>query len=287
MLKRLITTLEMIKIEHTLFALPFAFLGALFAAQGLPDIAQIGWILLAMVGARSAAMAFNRLVDLPFDARNPRTTGRALPRKQLTRGFVVVFVLISSAVFVFAAAMLNPLALKLSPVALAIVLLYSYMKRFTWGTHFFLGLSLACAPIGAWVAVRGTLEADPLLLGLAVLLWVAGFDIIYSCQDVQFDQAEQLYSIPKRFGIVRALWISGFLHAFMVILLALLFLKVGLGVLSLAGLGLVTLLLAYEHSLVKPADLSRVNAAFFTINGWISILLLVITGIDILWHRAS
>lgn len=287
LLKKLITTMEMIKIEHTLFALPFAFLGALFAAQGLPTLTQIAWILLAMVGARSAAMAFNRLVDLPFDARNPRTARRALPQKQVTKGFVVAFILASAAVFVFAAAMLNPLALELSPIALAIVLLYSYMKRFTWGTHFFLGLSLAGAPIGAWVALRGTLSAVPLLLGLAVLLWVAGFDIIYSCQDVEFDQVERLHSIPKRFGIARALWISGFLHACMVILLALVFLKAGLGVLSLAGLGLVTILLGYEHSLVRPKDLSRVNAAFFTINGWISVLLFVITGMDILWHRAS
>jgi 4-hydroxybenzoate polyprenyltransferase len=275
----------MVKIEHTLFALPFAFLSAFFAAHGLPNIAQIGWILLAMVGARSAAMAFNRLVDLPFDARNPRTANRALPQKQLSKGFVVVFILASSAVFVFAAAMLNSLALSLSPVALAIIIFYSYMKRFTWTTHFFLGLSLACAPVGAWVAIRGNISQVPLLLGLAVILWVTGFDIIYSCQDVAFDQGERLHSIPKRFGIARALWISGFLHACMVILLALLFLRMGLGVLSLAGLGLVTVLLAYEHSLVRPSDLSRVNAAFFTINGWISVLLFVTTGMDILWRR--
>jgi len=281
------TTLEMVKIEHTLFALPFALLGAFFAARGLPAFSQVGWILLAMVGARSAAMAFNRLVDLPFDAKNPRTAGRALPQKQLSKRFVAAFTVVSSAAFVWAAAMLNPLALKLSPIALAIILLYSYMKRFTWGTHFFLGLALACAPIGAWVAIRGTLTAVPLILGLAVVLWVAGFDIIYSCQDVVFDQAETLYSIPKRFGVKRALWISGLLHACMVILLALLFRKLGLGVLSLAGLGLVTILLAYEHSLVRPSDLSRVNAAFFTINGWISVLLFVITGIDVFWHRVS
>jgi 4-hydroxybenzoate polyprenyltransferase len=275
----------MVKIEHTLFALPFAFLSAFFAAHGLPNIAQIGWILLAMVGARSAAMAFNRLVDLPFDARNPRTANRALPQKQLSKGFVVAFILASSVVFVFAAAMLNLLALSLSPVALAIIIFYSYMKRFTWTTHFFLGLSLACAPVGAWVAIRGNISQVPLLLGLAVILWVAGFDIIYSCQDVAFDQGERLHSIPKRFGIARALWISGFLHACMVILVALVFLRMGLGVLSLAGLGLVTVLLAYEHSLVRPSDLSRVNAAFFTINGWISVLLFVTTGMDILWRR--
>ena len=277
----------MIKIEHTIFALPFALLGAFFAANGLPSLAQIGWILLAMVGARSAAMAFNRLVDLPFDAKNPRTTMRALPQKRLTRSFVVLFIFISTAAFVLAAGMLNPLALQLSPVALAILFLYSYMKRFTWGTHFFLGLSLACAPVGAWVAIRGSIAAVPLLLGLAVILWVSGFDIIYACQDVAFDEKVRLHSIPRRFGLAGALWISAWLHAGMVILLAVLFLRAGLGWLSLAGLGMVAVLLAYEHSLVRPSDLSRVNAAFFTINGWISVLLSVTTGIDILWHRVS
>ncbi len=278
-------TLEMIKIEHTLFALPFAFLGALFAANGLPSPSQAGWILLAMIGARSAAMAFNRLVDLPFDARNPRTAARALPRGEVSRSYVATFVTVSSGIFVLAAAMLNPLALRLSPVALAIILLYSFLKRFTWATHFFLGLSLACAPVGAWIAIRGSVSGMPLVLGLAVVLWVAGFDIVYSCQDVAFDRKEPLYSMPKRFGIPCALWVSGFLHACMVILLSLLFLRMRLGILSLAGLGLVTLLLAYEHSLVRPSDMSRVNAAFFTVNGWISVLLLVSTGADIIWHR--
>jgi len=275
----------MIKIEHTLFALPFAFLGALFAANGLPSPSQAGWILLAMIGARSAAMAFNRLVDLPFDARNPRTAARALPRGEVSRSYVATFVIVSSGIFVLAAAMLNPLALRLSPVALAILLLYSFLKRFTWATHFFLGLSLACAPVGAWIAIRGSVSGIPLVLGLAVVLWVAGFDIVYSCQDLAFDRKEPLYSMPKRFGIPCALWISGFLHACMVILLSLLFLRMRLGILSLAGLGLVTLLLAYEHSLVRPSDMSRVNAAFFTVNGWISVLLLVSTGADIIWHR--
>lgn len=275
----------MIKIEHTLFALPFAFLGAFFAARGLPSPSEIGWILLAMIGARSAAMAFNRLVDLPFDAKNPRTASRALPRKRLSREFVILFILASSAAFIGAAAMLNPLALKLSPVALAIIFLYSFMKRFTWSTHFFLGLALACAPVGAWVAIRGSISGIPLLLGLAVMLWVAGFDIIYACQDVGFDRNEKLFSIPKRFGIPRALWISGFLHACMIVLLGFLYRRMQLGALSLAGLGVVAILLAYEHSLVRPSDLSRVDAAFFTVNGWISVLLFVTTGIDILRLR--
>jgi 4-hydroxybenzoate polyprenyltransferase len=274
--------LEMIKIEHTMFALPFAFLGAFFAARGIPRAGQIGWILLAMIGARSAAMAFNRLVDLPFDAINPRTANRALPRNLLSRGAVALFVLVSAAVFVYAAAMLNPLAFKLSPVALGIVLSYSYTKRFTWWTHIFLGLSLGCAPMGAWIAIRGNLTAVPLLLGSAVVLWVAGFDIIYSCQDYEFDAKQPLYSIPKRFGIAGALLISAGVHVIMVALLACLFWRENLGIISFSGLGVVALLLAYEHSLVKPSDLSRVDAAFFTVNGWVSVLLLLTTGLDLI-----
>jgi 4-hydroxybenzoate polyprenyltransferase len=277
----------MVKIEHTIFALPFALLGAFLAVGGMPRPAQIGWILLAMVGARSAAMAFNRLVDLPFDARNPRTANRALTQKQLTRGFVVVFIVFSSAVLVFAASRLNRLSLELSPVALGIVFFYSYTKRFTWLTHIFLGLSLACAPIGAWIALRGTLTLSPLILGFAVVLWVAGFDVIYSCQDMAFDRGELLYSIPKRFGIAAALWTSAVLHLAMLGILALLFWREGLGALSFIGLAVVGLLLAYEHSLVRPTDLSRANTAFFTINGWISILLFVTTVADLLWNGSK
>ncbi len=284
MFRRLRILLEMIKFEHTVFALPFAFLGAFFAARGIPGIAQMGWILLAMVGARSAAMAFNRLVDLPFDAVNPRTAGRALPRRLVDKGPVIVFVLSSAAVFVFAAAMLNPLAFRLSPLALAIVFFYSYTKRFTWLTHIFLGLALGCAPIGAWIAIRGSLDTEPLLLGGAVLLWVAGFDIIYACQDYDFDCAQPLHSIPKRFGIAGALWISAGAHVVMIALLACLFRRAGLGPLSFAGLATVALLLIYEHSLVRPSDLSRANAAFFAVNGWISVLLFLTTGIDIVRH---
>jgi len=276
----------MVKIEHTIFALPFALLGAFWAVRGLPRAAQIGWILVAMVGARSAAMAFNRLVDLPFDSRNPRTQNRALPRKQLTKGFVVFFIGISSALLIFAASRLNRLSLELSPLALAIIFLYSYTKRFTWWTHLFLGVALACAPIGAWIAMRGDLTATPIILGLAVVLWVTGFDIIYSCQDVDFDRKESIYSIPKRFGVTSALWISAGLHLAMVGILAFLFWREGLGIISLAGLSIVALLLAYEHNLVRPGNLSRANTAFFTINGWISVLLFVTTLIDLLWKRA-
>jgi 4-hydroxybenzoate polyprenyltransferase len=284
MLKKLKTVLEMVKIEHTLFALPFAFMGALFAARGLPSLRQIGWILLAMVAARSAAMAFNRLVDLPFDARNPRTVNRALPQKQVSRGFVVLFIAASSAALIIAASQLNRLSLQLSPLALGIILLYSYTKRFTWLTHFFLGISLAIAPIGAWIAVKGSFAWTPIILGLAVVLWVAGFDVIYSCQDVEFDRREPLYSIPKRYGVRAALWISAILHLIMLIVLVFLFWKEGLGTISFLGLAVVGLLLAYEHSLVRPADLSRANTAFFTINGWISILLFATTMIDLLWN---
>jgi len=276
----------MIKVEHTIFALPFAFLGAFFAARGLPDADRIGWILLAMLSARSAAMAFNRLVDSAFDAQNPRTANRVLPRKVLTRGFVIAFILTASLLFIFSAAMLNALALKLSPLALAIIFLYSYTKRFTWLTHFFLGLSLACAPIGAWIAIQGTITRVPLILGLAVVLWVSGLDIIYAAQDVVFDCRARLHSIPARFGVAGALWISVLLHLCMLAILAGLFWMEGLGTLSLIGLGLVAVLLGYEHSLVKPSDLSRVNTAFFTVNGWISILMCVTVGLDIIWRKS-
>jgi 4-hydroxybenzoate polyprenyltransferase len=204
----------------------------------------------------------------------------------ITRTYVVLFIVVSSALLVYAAARLNPLSFRLSPVALAIVFFYSFTKRFTWLSHIFLGISLAIAPIGAWIAVRGSLASTPLVLGLAVALWVAAFDIIYGCQDVEFDRGESLQSIPKRFGIAGALWISAALHIAMVALLAFLFLREGLGVISLAGLGVVALLLAWEHSLVRPSDLTRINTAFFTVNGWISVLLFVTTSIDILLRKA-
>jgi 4-hydroxybenzoate polyprenyltransferase len=274
----------MVKIEHTIFALPFALLGAVLAARGWPRPAQVLWILLAMVGARSAAMAFNRLVDLPFDARNPRTLNRALPKRLLTRGFVIAFIVVSAAVLVFAASRLNRLALELSPLALGIIFLYSYTKRFTWMTHFFLGVSLACAPIGAWIALTGGIDLTPIALGIAVALWVAGFDVIYSCQDVEFDKGVALYSIPKRFGVRAALWLSAALHLAMLGVMAFLFRREGLGLISFAGLATVGILLAYEHSLVRPSDLSRANTAFFTINGWISVLLFATTVIDLLWN---
>jgi len=273
----------MVKIEHTVFALPFAFMSALLALRGWPDIKQVAWIMLAMVGARSAAMAFNRLVDLPFDSKNPRTANRALPRRLVTKGFVTGFIVVSSAVFVFAASRLNRLSLILSPLALAIVFFYSFTKRFTWLSHIFLGIALAAAPIGAWVALRGTIAVSPLILGLAVVLWVSGFDIIYSCQDVDFDREESLHSIPGRFGTATALRISLFFHIVTIGILVFLFWKEDVGTISYIGLAVVGLLLAYEHSLVRPGDMSRANTAFFTINGFISILLFLSIMIDLLW----
>jgi len=279
----------MIRFEHSVFALPFAFLGALLAAHpavggagGWPSGRQIFWIVVAMVGGRSAAMAFNRIADRRLDAANPRTAARELPTGQLSLGFTWAFTLVSAALLVFAAWQLNPLAFLLSPLVLAVLLLYSYTKRFTALTHWVLGFCLGMAPAGAWIAVRGALDWQVLPLTLAVLCWVAGFDIIYACQDVEFDRKAGLFSLPVRIGIRRALGVSKVLHAVMLALLLWLAWWAELGVLAFVGLALVAALIAYEHSLVKPDDLSRVNAAFFTVNGYISVLLLLFWGADIL-----
>ena len=276
------TTLEMIQVEHSVFALPFALIGALLAARGWPTAHQLFWIVVAMVGARSAAMSFNRLIDRRLDALNPRTAGRALPTGLLSARFVLVFALLSSAVLVFAASRLNPLALRLSPVALAILFVYSYTKRFTMLSHLVLGFCLGIAPAAAWIAVRGTLEPAILLLPAAVTLWTAGFDILYACQDVDFDRRFGLHSVPQRWGIRRALQVSSALHVLMVMVLFWLAWLERLGWLSLGGVAAAGLLLIYEHHLVKPHDLSRLNAAFFNTNGWIGILLLVFWAADIL-----
>jgi 4-hydroxybenzoate polyprenyltransferase len=279
-------TLEMIKIEHTLFALPFAFLGAILAANGLPSAWQILWIVVAMVGARSAAMAFNRIADRGFDARNPRTASRALPAGLLSVGFVWVFTIFSAALFVVAAAMLNRLTLILSPVALACVLLYSFTKRWTQFSHVVLGACLSIAPTGAWIAVRGEIgSAVPLLLSLVVLLWTAGFDILYACQDYDFDRREGLRSIPARFGINRALWIARSLHAGAFLALVWLFLITGLGPVAFAGVLATGALLVYQHRLVRADDLGRLNAAFFTTNAFVSVILLVTFGSAVFLHR--
>jgi len=269
----------MIKIEHTLFALPFAFLGAVLAANGLPTLRQVLWITLAMVGARSTAMAFNRIADRTYDALNPRTSARAIPAGLLSVGFVWAFTLVSAALFFVAAAMLNRLTLLLAPVALASVLLYSFTKRWTLLSHLLLGWCLSIAPTGAWIAVRGALDSPvPLLLSLVVLLWTAGFDVLYACQDYDFDVKAGLHSIPKRFGIARSLLIARLFHAAAFAALVALYLTTHLGVFALVGVIATAILLIYQHRLVRADDLSKLNAAFFTTNASVSLILFVTFG---------
>ncbi|HUG44507.1 MAG TPA: UbiA-like polyprenyltransferase [Acidobacteriota bacterium] len=273
--------LRMIKFEHTIFALPFAFLGAFLAAGGIPQGRTIFWILAAMFGARSAAMAFNRLADRRWDALNPRTRQRELPQRLLQPAFVRAFVAGSSALFVLSAWMLNPLAFFLSPLALTIVFFYSYTKRFTSFSHLFLGLSLAMAPVGGWIAVAGEVSPAAWLLAASVLFWVAGFDLIYACQDADFDRGHGLHSIPSRYGVRAALRLSGLFHVLTAALLGATLYVQGLSVLSWIGLTLVSAILVYEHRLVRPDDLSRLNAAFFTVNGVVSIVLFLFIGVDL------
>src|ERR1700733_13446330 len=278
---RIRTVLEMIKFEHSVFALPFALVGALLAARaggGLPAWSQILWIVVAMVGARSAAMTMNRIADIEFDGRNPRTANRALPAGTLSVGFAWTFTILASALLVVAAWQLNPLALKLSPVVLAMLFLYSYTKRFTALSHLVLGFCLGISPAAAWIAIRGSLDWRMLILCAAVTLWVGGFDILYACQDVDFDKSTGLYSVPKRFGVRQAMFISRAMHVLVILLLAFLAISFSLSWLAWAGIVVVALLLGYEHSLVSPDDLSRLNAAFFTVNGYISLLFLLFWG---------
>jgi 4-hydroxybenzoate polyprenyltransferase len=275
-------TLEMIKWEHSIFGLPFALCGAMLAAGGLPAWHQLAWIIVAMVSARSAAMAFNRLADASIDGANPRTSIRALPAGHLTPLFVSTFVVISCGIFVLAASQLNRLTLMLSPVALAVVLLYSYSKRFTRWSHLFLGFALGIAPAAAWIAVRGSLDPRILLLTAAVTFWVGGFDVIYACQDFDFDRSHGLHSLPRHLGIHAALWIARVFHLAMLGLLVALVLVFGLGKLAAVGVIAVAALLAYEHSLVRHDDLSKLNAAFFTMNGVISVVFFLFIGADLL-----
>ncbi len=278
---RIRTVLEMIKFEHSVFALPFALVGALLAARaagGLPTWRQILWIIVAMVGARSAAMTMNRIADIEYDRRNPRTANRALPKGELSVGFAAAFTIAASALLVVAAWQLNRLALKLSPVALAVLFFYSYTKRFTSWSHFVLGLCLGISPAAAWIAIRGSLDSRMLILCAAVTLWVGGFDVLYACQDVEFDKSAGLYSIPKKFGIARALLIARAMHIVMIGLLVWLAWSFQLTWPAWAGIAVVAALLVYEHSLVKPNDLSKMNAAFFTVNGYISLLFLLFWG---------
>jgi len=283
---RLRLTLDMIKFEHSVFALPFALTGALLAfREGGYVSTEIGWkllwIVVAMVGARSAAMAFNRLVDSDIDGRNPRTRMRQLPAGLLSRGFGWAFVVAASAIFVLAAGALNPLCLHLAPLALAIVFFYSFTKRFTSFSHLVLGFSLGIAPAAAWIAVRGSLDPRILWLTAAVTFWTAGFDVIYSCQDYDFDVEEGLFSIPRVIGVRKALWLARGLHVAMILCLFILKQVLHLGAIAEAAIILVGILLGCEHKLVKATDLSRVNAAFFTMNGYVSVVFFVFWAADI------
>jgi 4-hydroxybenzoate polyprenyltransferase len=284
-LHNLRVTLEMIKWEHSVFVLPFALCGAMLAANGVPGGRVVAWIVVAMVSARSAAMAFNRLADASIDAANPRTQTRALPAGALTPAFVATFVCVSCALFVFAAWQLNRLSFLLSPVALAVLLLYSYTKRFTRWSHLVLGFAMGMAPSAAWIAVRGALDPRILLLTAAVTFWGAGFDVLYACQDYDFDRRSGLHSVPRYFGIARSLWIARGFHLAMLVLLISLIVVFGLGKLAIAGVAAVALLLLYEHSLVSADDLSKLNAAFFTMNGVISVMFFLFVAGDLLWRR--
>jgi 4-hydroxybenzoate polyprenyltransferase len=285
LLRSIGTALEMIKWEHSIFALPFALTGAMLAAHGWPQPMQVLWIIVCMVTARSAAMAFNRWADADLDAENPRTSGRAIPAGVLTRGFVAGFIILMSALFVLSAAQLNHLALWLSPVALAIVLLYSYTKRFTRWSHIFLGLSLGIAPSAAWIAIRGTLDPRIVVLTAAVLFWVAGFDVLYACQDAEHDRAHGLNSIPAAIGVNRAFWVARIMHAMMLGLLLWLVHLFALGAVGLIGIAVVAALLLYEHLIVSPKDMRRLNAAFFTMNGVISVVFFVFVAAALLLKR--
>jgi 4-hydroxybenzoate polyprenyltransferase len=277
----------MIKWEHSIFALPFALCGAVLAAGGIPDLTQLAWIIVAMISARSAAMAFNRLADATIDAANPRTQARALPAGTLSPTFVSMFVILSSAIFVFAAWRLNQLTFFLSPVALAILFLYSYTKRFTRWSHLVLGFALGMAPAAAWIAIRASLDPRILLLTGAVVFWVGGFDVLYACQDFEFDTQAGLHSIPRYCGIARSLWIARAFHVVMLLLLIEAVVSFGLGSIALAGVVVVALLLSYEHSLVSSDNLSKMNAAFFTMNGVISVVFFAFVAADVLLHRSS
>jgi 4-hydroxybenzoate polyprenyltransferase len=279
---RIRTVLEMIKFEHSVFALPFALTGALLAARvsrhGWPTLRQVAWIVVAMVAARSAAMTINRIVDLRYDRENPRTSKRALATGELSVSFAWAFTIVAVGLFLVAAWQLNRLALELAPVALAVLFFYSFTKRFTNWSHLFLGFALGISPAAAWIAVTGGLDLRILILCAAVTLWVGGFDVLYACQDVDYDRSAGLFSVPKRFGIARALWISRVMHVGVVALLASLAASFALPWPAWLGVVVVAALLAYEHSLVKADDLSKLDAAFFAVNGYISLLFLLFWG---------
>ena len=275
--------MEMIKFSHTIFALPFALSGALLAIRGLPSGRQLLFIVLAMVGARTAAMAMNRLIDAEIDAKNPRTAGRAIPAGLLSKGAVLFAILLAVALLLWSAAMLNPLCLKLSPIALFFLVLYSYCKRFTALAHVVLGICLAAAPIGAWVALTGTIQLPAIVLGLLVLFWVAGFDILYALQDLDYDRSVGLHSIPVALGVSGSLWLARLFHLLTLALLLWLIVLLGLGPWFWLGSGLMAAMLLYEHWLLRGGDLSKLDAAFFTMNGYISLTFLAATAADVFW----
>jgi 4-hydroxybenzoate polyprenyltransferase len=285
MIAKLRVFLEMIKFEHTLFALPFAFVGAILGAvtveKRLPEWSECGWILLAMVGARTAAMGLNRVIDKSIDARNPRTAMRAIPAGLLKSKDVLIYILISFVLLFWAAAQLNSLAVKLLPLSVFFLVFYSYTKRFTWACHLILGLTIGLAPLGGWIAVTGSVSWTAIILYITVALWTAGFDTIYACQDMEFDRKEGLHSIPARFGIARALGIARLFHALTAAGFALLLVITDLSWWYFAGMIVAAALLLYEHRLVKPNDLSKLNAAFFTMNGVLSAVIFVFTFIDL------
>jgi 4-hydroxybenzoate polyprenyltransferase len=278
-------TLEMIKWEHSIFALPFALTGAVLAANGWPSLRVMCLIVLCMVAARSAAMAFNRLVDARLDAANPRTKMRAIPAGQLSAGFVAAFTVVSAGVFLLGAALLNRLTLELAPVALAVVLGYSYMKRVTRWSHLVLGFALGIAPAAAWIAVRGAMQWRVVVLTAIVLLWVGGFDVLYACQDFEHDRSVGLFSVPAAFGLEGAFWIARAMHLGMLVLLFVMVHVFGLGTIATVGMCVVAALLGYEHAIVRPRDLRRMNAAFFLLNGIISVVFSLAVAADVFVRR--
>lgn len=285
--EKIVLYLRMIKFPHSVFALPFAFTGAIMAAGGIPPLEKIFWITLAMVGARSGAMGLNRIIDREIDRANPRTRNRELPMGIIMVSEAVLFTIISFVILILSAYMLNPLCLKLSPIAIAVLFLYSYTKRFTWATHFVLGLSLSAAPMGAWIAVRGTFDAEILPITVAVIFWLAGFDTLYALQDIEFDKSYGLSSIPKRFGIKKALFFARTFHLVSFLLLLLSGLLFKLGIVYWLGMMIVAGMLIYEHSLVREDDLSKLDIAFFNMNGYISLSVFVFTFLDYILRQRT
>ncbi len=282
---KIVLYLRMIRFSHSIFALPFAFTGAIIAAGGIPSLRQIAWITIAMVGARSSAMGLNRIIDRKIDKANLRTSNRELPAGVITLSEATLFTIVSLIVFVFAAYMLTPLCLKLSPIAIAVLFIYSYTKRVTWAYHFVLGLALSAAPVGAWIAIRGTLDIEIIPMGIAIVFWLAGFDTLYALQDIEFDKSYGLYSIPKRFGIKKALILSRLFHFITFLMLVISGLLFKLGLFYWIGMMVVAGLFIYEHSLVKENDLSKLDMAFFNMNGYISIAIFIFTLLDYLFLK--